>query len=449
MTSCRLSRLLAGGLCVVLALSACVESDISAGDVGLSDWVAAESIPLDSLTWSPAGPMGYGVLDSDLEDVEVVYLGEPDHYIEEKYDYRLGLIRYLVGQGFTHIGMEMGYSDGLRIDEYLATGDPSRLDRVALYGHRDEYTLPLPQILEAELSRPYRNSFVNEERGFLSQLLEMSTSLPGDQRLHWFGFDVDIVPGGGYADALHILDSVESNADLLVHLRDSLIGSIDLPSAERVAPLENLEELIAAQQPELGQILGVDKANTLNQTIQNLADSYRFQTGAFAEPFGSGWLDAVKRREQDLIERLEDGWLPSLPEGAKIILLGHNLHLNKRVEDLKSGPLDDPSSTPMWPTIGSALAQHRKVYAIWMLYEHGSTQSAFIPESYATVDSDPTRIEHILTKIGSLYFLPLTNPHPDLTQPVNFNQNGATASGILTQVADALVFTEQAHAIHD
>lgn len=432
-------------LSVVVLVSGCVEAGPSVA-TSLSGWVNANAITLDPGDWSPMD--GTDVLDSQLDAVEFVYLGEPDHYIQEKYDYRLGLIRYLVDRGFTYIGMEMGYSDGLRIDRYLESGDAAILEEVALYGHRDEYVAGLPDVMAAELARPYLDAFVDEERAFLAELLQVSSSLPGDERLHWFGFDIDIVPGGGYVDAERLLEAASADGGGLVEdVQQQLAFTRDMEPAQRVQALASLAAVLGTHQEELDELLGAAGASELSQTVQNLADSYRFQADAFAEPFGSTWGDAMVRREQDMIRRLDDGWLPALPDGAKAVLLGHNLHLSRSVESLLTGALDDPASSPMWQSIGAALAERRSVYAIWMLYDHGTTHTAFSSQPVTPVISDPARIESALRESGDLYLLPLADAHPSLDQPVNFNQNGAAASGSLTRLADALVFVDEVHAI--
>ena len=74
-------------------------------------------------------------LDEALEGKRIVYLGEPSHWIHEKYPYRLLMVRYLFSRGWRHLGEELSWSDGKRVDRYLETGDPAQLDRVTAYGY--------------------------------------------------------------------------------------------------------------------------------------------------------------------------------------------------------------------------------------------------------------------------------------------------------------------------
>jgi erythromycin esterase-like protein len=58
------------------------------------------------------------ILDPLVAGKRFAYIGEPDHFIHEKYAYRLTMLNYLAGRGFTHVGEEIGASDGMRIALY-------------------------------------------------------------------------------------------------------------------------------------------------------------------------------------------------------------------------------------------------------------------------------------------------------------------------------------------
>jgi erythromycin esterase-like protein len=59
------------------------------------------------------------ILDSLVAGKRFAYVGESDHFIHEKYAYRLAILNYLAARGFTHVGEEIGASDGMRIDRYI------------------------------------------------------------------------------------------------------------------------------------------------------------------------------------------------------------------------------------------------------------------------------------------------------------------------------------------
>ena len=115
-------------------------------------------------------------------------------------------IRYLYQKGFRHIGMEMGVSDGLRMDQHLATGEVSHLDRVAIFGYhgdqRNDREDGIPNWTDG--SQPeFMKKAISEARWFHGQLRDLSVSRPkGTPRLHWFGYDLSFLPGGGYLDTL-------------------------------------------------------------------------------------------------------------------------------------------------------------------------------------------------------------------------------------------------------
>ncbi len=190
---------------VVLVAATVLASETATEDAWV-DWAAEHALILNSVDWPGTTPQELRSISDDLERARVVFIGEPDHYIAEKYDYRLLLMRALFEHGYRHIGMEMGLSDGMRIDRYLETGDERYLDRVALYGYRgdarpDRASIPPP--LEAVAGQPFYDSFISEERAFLRRLREINAALgPGEERLHWFGWDIDVTaPGGGYTEA--------------------------------------------------------------------------------------------------------------------------------------------------------------------------------------------------------------------------------------------------------
>lgn len=91
-------------------------------------WARTQQLPVEL----DDDPRGRALMDT-IAAKRVVFLGEPDHYIHEKYAMRLAFLRRLFARGWRRIGMEMGYSDGAHIDAYLESGDERELDRVGIY----------------------------------------------------------------------------------------------------------------------------------------------------------------------------------------------------------------------------------------------------------------------------------------------------------------------------
>ena len=98
----------------------------------LKAWVSEHAVRLDLPLHSDRNLERLAALDMPLASKRIVYLGEPDHFIHEKYDYRILMLRYLISRGWNHIGEEMGIVDGYRINNFLASGDSSHLDRVPI-----------------------------------------------------------------------------------------------------------------------------------------------------------------------------------------------------------------------------------------------------------------------------------------------------------------------------
>jgi len=59
----------------------------------------------------------FSVLDRAADSARVAFVGEMDHFIEEKYAYRLLCIRYLVSRGWRWFGEEIPASQGRRAAE--------------------------------------------------------------------------------------------------------------------------------------------------------------------------------------------------------------------------------------------------------------------------------------------------------------------------------------------
>ena len=72
----------------------------------------------------------FTILDDVADRARVAYLVEMDHFIAEKYDFRLLCIRYLVSRGWTWFGEELAADRGRRADEFMRTGNAALLDPI-------------------------------------------------------------------------------------------------------------------------------------------------------------------------------------------------------------------------------------------------------------------------------------------------------------------------------
>lgn len=165
-------------------------------------WAREHAVLIDPLEGPDLDTERLSFLDKLLENKRVVYLGEEDHWIHEKSDYRLLLLRFLISRGWRYIGEELGLSDGIRINRYLETGDESELERIATYGYagaqRSDRVDKVTGILKDSSENYPLESFKSEQLRLIRALKTLNGGLkPG---LHYFGFDINAVAGGGYED---------------------------------------------------------------------------------------------------------------------------------------------------------------------------------------------------------------------------------------------------------
>jgi len=438
---------------LLFCLCACALSENSSpAEIQEKQWIESvkqSAIPIDSLDRDTFDPSTLSFLDPLLEGKRIVYLGEPDHYIHEKYDYRLMFIDYLYKKGWRHIGMEMGRSDGHRVDRFLETGDVSHLGRLGLYGYKEDLRSDrddLAKLSPGLRQQKFWDNFLSEEYWFLQQLFLLGTASDGaDQRIRWFGYDIDTWPGGGYSDCLEWTQENSENP-IIKDLRSRIARVAGESREEETTRLRGVLEFVQKERAALKESLGEAAAIELERTIHCLLDSMIFMTSAWEGRNSSSWIDAFVTREKTMFRQVEE-ILVDLPQDAKIILLGHNMHLSK---DHRT--LGYPNYYPMWTTLGSYLFSRYpdEIISIWMLYDHGRHASLELEDVYEEVKSHPWRIEQILRKAGSLYLLPIHNDGLEenyLSQNRYFGVNGRLGKGILKNQMDVLFFIDKVNAI--
>lgn len=418
-------------------------------------WVIANAIRLDSLDWTKIDLKDLSFLDDALQGKRIVYLGEADHYVHEKYDYRLILIRYLFERGWRHIGNEMGRSDGKRIDQFIATGDPSHLDRVAIYGYRgalrsdrNDYAKGIARIALAK-SKEWREALFAEERWFAHQLRNLSeTRVHGSPRIEFFGFDYDPLAGGGYEDAEAVLAPYKADSTI-AQIRKRLARVKNESIDDEIARLNRVVDYIQSKRSSLQHLMGADHYNELLNSLLCLRDSFRVVKVNGYDVTPSVRIEALKDRERSMFRQVKEKISKLKPE-EKIILMGHNTHLSKDYTTLRFGPMN--ASNPSWPTIGTFVAKllPGQVYSIWMLYDHGRHSDLFCPEESCPVESNKDRVEYLLSQASARVFLlplfPSDRRNKFLDENRNFICNGCDglyANGILTRQADLVFFIRE------
>ncbi len=412
-------------------------------------WIKERAIHLETLDGKNIDLSMLSPLDKEIEGKRVVYLGEPDHYIHEKFDFQLMFIRYLFERGFRYVGLEMGIFGGRLIDAYLKTGDSSYLDLSRLFGNKKylrEDRDDMPRGFPALKSPQYRNSMLSEVQWFLEQLRGLNETLkPGDKRLHWFGFDTDIASGIGYQDIRKRLKNHSSHEVIQEILKrlDLVQGESVLEEAARIADLISDMD---SDRDAVTSILGERDYTLLTRDLRSLRDGLIF-LDAFKKAPSPEWGPALREREKTIFRQMDE-LLEDLEEDAKIILIGHNMHLSKDHTRVWL------RSTPMWPSIGTHMTRRLpgKIYSIWMLYDYGRHGNMWNESFYEDVPSHPLRIERLFTKAGLHFILPFHSQDPReqyLDEDRNFVTNGGLSHGFIRSQADAVFFVSEVTPIRE
>jgi erythromycin esterase-like protein len=148
------------------------------------------------------GPIIGGVRDIDLspldhiaERARVAFLVEMDHFVHEKYDFRLALVRYLAARGWRVFGEEIDERAGERTNSYLRTGDETFLEEI---DEPDWYTTGV-------LTRAERIPELAIEQARFARSVRREVP---DAR--WFGFDI----GAHDTDYLELANAAETYGEL-------------------------------------------------------------------------------------------------------------------------------------------------------------------------------------------------------------------------------------------
>ncbi|MFI9045603.1 erythromycin esterase family protein [Streptomyces sp. NPDC053427] len=249
-------------------------------------------------------------LGAMVGDAKVVGLGEATHGSHEFFAMKERVFRHLVEErGFTTFALEMSWSAGLRIDEYLqgGPGDPRRIAQETLAGSPWE-----------------REEFVS----LIGWMREHNRRHP-DHRVHFMGDDV---AGPKLGD--HIFERVLSSVgktrpqalprltELYAGLRpfDDIFAYLRKPLAERKENAARAQEALdlVAEHDQAG---GNDYAWTV-QHARNIAQTFAFATIDLADP--ASVTAAEHLRDQAMADNVL--WWQR-HTGHKMLLSAHNGHV--------------------------------------------------------------------------------------------------------------------------
>ena len=359
-------------------------------------------------------------LDKALEGKRIVYLGEPNHWIHEKYAYRLLMVRYLFSRGWRHLGEELSWSDGRRVDRYLETGESAQLDRVTAYGYEgadrpDRDDKPTGLLKDGWTSFP-TELFRAEQVRFAQSLRRMSESRPpGSERLHFFGFDADYVPGAGYE---HVDELLYAAGDIpLVAEMRALLARVDGETMRQESVrLSAALQWLGENRDRVDRLIGIESCERLSYALLNMRDSLDYVAEANPATDWTTLRRAMAKREQ-IMHRHVTTVLSRLGPEEKVILMSHNQHLAKDDDGIKAPEVGAGPGGGIVPSVGCFLNRlfPGEVFSIWMLYDHGRDCQPY-PRLSSKLRSPPSSLNAVLAKLGAVFILPThsSDPRSDL-----------------------------------
>ncbi|MEU6163207.1 erythromycin esterase family protein [Streptomyces tanashiensis] len=248
-------------------------------------------------------------LSAMVGKAKVVGLGEATHGSHEFFAMKERVFRHLVEEcGFTTFALEMSWSAGLRIDEYLqgGPGDPRRIAEETLAGSPWE-----------------REEFVS----LIGWMREHNRRRPG-RRVHFMGDDLGGPKLGDHIFA-RVLSSVrETRPEALPRLTalyaglrpfDDIFGYLRKPLAEREENAARAQEALdlVAEGGEAGE----EQAWTV-QHARNIAQTFAFATIDLADP--ASVTAAERLRDQAMADNVL--WWQR-HTGHRMLLSAHNGHI--------------------------------------------------------------------------------------------------------------------------
>jgi erythromycin esterase-like protein len=383
-------------------------------------------------------------LDESLGEKRIAYVGEPDHFIHQKYDYRLLVMRYLIARGFSNVGEEMGVSDGHRINRFFATGDATHLDRAPIYGFKgdqrtDREDKPTGLLGDAYSAAYPLIEFATEQKNFARDLRALAGA-----RVNFFGFDIDAIPGGGYADISEILRPYENAAAvarILARLNRAAGESLD----DEIARLDAAVEMIDVNLEALSNIVSADDAARVARYACSLRDSFRYIQMAFPAKTWAALNTAMAYRETVMHRHASDAIAGAGP-GGKIALMSHNLHLAKDFSRVRGVVGAGPGGGKV-DAVGMYLNKLAggDVFSIWMLINRGRDCQSFW---FCTSEINPIAgtMNAALAEIAPALILPLaalkTSGLEEDELRIQMDGNAGITTAIARQ-ADAIVFIDE------
>jgi erythromycin esterase-like protein len=321
----------------------------------LVSYVPAHAVHLDPANIATEDVEILSGLDAELDGKRFAFVGESNHFVHEKYAYRVLMARYLNSRGWRIFGEELSWTDGLRVSCYLETGDGTWLDRVTAYGYRGDERVDRDDTPTGILGEGWGQTdpaFVAEQRRWADFLRTLD--------VRFFGFDIDYVPSSGYANVLERLERS---------------GDADALSAFKRVPGESIEDE-HRRLTDAFERLDAHIDGELIRAAATLRDSHKYAASAYKATTYEALREPMALREIVMHEHLDHVIAREGPH-SKIALFSHNLHLardDSATADLAGGV--GPGGNRV-DSIGTYLSKRYpgEVFTVWMLESEGQHSS--------------------------------------------------------------------------
>lgn len=303
--------------------------------------------------------------DLDAGDAEVLVLGEFNHFVHEKTDFRIAMAKAAGRLGFGVWAEELGWSDGRRLTRYFETRDEAAFDRLSLFGWRGEARTDRDD-------RPkgiFRASW--ETYPFNLMRAEQSRFYRALQPWAFYGFDVAAGHDGGYGDLFARLEATGAPAAWVRTLARQPGETLEAEAGRLAAWLANPPQ--ALDPLARADLAALIDGLTYTALVKDAA------TYGETSP-------AMAFREHAMKRRLAD--LRTLSPG-KLVLMGHALHLVRNDASIAAPGIVGPGgqrTSSLGHHVGQELGL--PMFIVWMVYG-GGEDSQPLPDLPRKADFGP------------------------------------------------------------
>jgi hypothetical protein len=265
-----------------------------------------------------------------MAHARVVMLGETNHFVHEKVEFRLWWLRRLAARRRIVVGEELSWFDGQHVARYLDDGDERHFDRMWTFGYKGAAHDEPTGILAASAALYATALFKREQMRFYAEL----RALPNVSA--YFGFDI-----GGRSESYPRVP------------RESLTDE-----AERLEGMKTTPK-------------GSDQND-----VRAMIDSSRYAALGNPAPTYDALRPAMALREEAMKRRVTTK-LDALADDEQLVLLGHAFHLAKDDSGIRGvgvGPGGDRV-----PSLGHYIAQELGLapFVVWWIYGAGEDSQPF------------------------------------------------------------------------